>query len=294
MAPMNTLAPSKSVTVRDPKGLKFVSIVEAAYNKAGLSEEEAQRVNETSGLSDLIGTFIAEHRVTNEYANEEVKSSKGYPGYKKPKKVAEQVKIIHGLFPEVKWGYFRPDESKIAVPDDAEGLFAIPRWKKIAPTYEEACEKVFALLKKARNGAFTNYREGELGPKQLRLSARTAEAYEKLDKKQNGYDILLLPAQFGIRHRGRSVRRARAVFTGNEFGLDPFAIGIMLLTHPGRLQHYDDLWIDCAGAEFAPDADGVFSWAPCFGFRDDLLRFEAHVVGPMCGGCGSASWFSPQ
>ncbi len=32
-----TLAPSK-VTGRDPKGLKFMSVVEAAYNKAGLSE----------------------------------------------------------------------------------------------------------------------------------------------------------------------------------------------------------------------------------------------------------------
>lgn len=35
-----TLAP-RTVTARDPKGLKFVSIVEAAYNKAGLSEDEA-------------------------------------------------------------------------------------------------------------------------------------------------------------------------------------------------------------------------------------------------------------
>ena len=34
-----TLAPS--VTTRDPKGLKFISIVEAAYNKAGLTMEEA-------------------------------------------------------------------------------------------------------------------------------------------------------------------------------------------------------------------------------------------------------------
>jgi hypothetical protein len=34
-----TLAPS--VTHRDPKGRKFVSIVETAYDKAGLSDEEA-------------------------------------------------------------------------------------------------------------------------------------------------------------------------------------------------------------------------------------------------------------
>lgn len=56
-----TLAPS-SVTARDSKGRKFISIVESAYNKAGLSEEEAQRVNNTPGLADLVGTFIAKNR----------------------------------------------------------------------------------------------------------------------------------------------------------------------------------------------------------------------------------------
>lgn len=61
MVPMSkTLAPS--VTARDPKGRKFISIVEGAYNKAGLSGEEAQRVNNAPGLADLAGTFIAKNR----------------------------------------------------------------------------------------------------------------------------------------------------------------------------------------------------------------------------------------
>ncbi len=55
-----TLAPS--VTARDRKGRKFISVVEAAYNNAGLNDQEAQRVNDTPGLADLIGNFIAEHR----------------------------------------------------------------------------------------------------------------------------------------------------------------------------------------------------------------------------------------
>jgi len=49
------------------------------------------------------------------------------------------------------------------------------------------------------------------------------------------HDILVVPAQFGLRHRGRSVRRVREVMNANEFGLGVFAIGIMLLTHPERL-----------------------------------------------------------
>jgi membrane carboxypeptidase/penicillin-binding protein len=76
---MSTLAPSANVvTSRDPKGLKFVSIVEAAYNKAGLSEKEAQRVNDTAGLADLISNFIAENRVTDQFKDEEVESTYGY------------------------------------------------------------------------------------------------------------------------------------------------------------------------------------------------------------------------
>lgn len=57
----NTLAPS-IVTNRDPKGTKFMSVVGAAYDKNRLTEDEAQRVNEAKGLSDLIDRFIAENR----------------------------------------------------------------------------------------------------------------------------------------------------------------------------------------------------------------------------------------
>ncbi|HLC43643.1 MAG TPA: hypothetical protein VJK08_00735, partial [Patescibacteria group bacterium] len=70
-----TLAPS--VTSRDPKGLKLVSIVTAAYDKAWLTEEEAQRVNEAGGLADLIGKFISDNRSANQFASEEVASTYG-------------------------------------------------------------------------------------------------------------------------------------------------------------------------------------------------------------------------
>lgn len=53
------LAPSTPITTRDPKGRKFISIVTDAYDKAELSEEEAQSVNNAKGLADLISNFIA-------------------------------------------------------------------------------------------------------------------------------------------------------------------------------------------------------------------------------------------
>ncbi|MDO8482892.1 MAG: hypothetical protein Q7S86_03685 [bacterium] len=51
------------VTTRDKKGTKFVSIIEAAYNKAGLSEEEAQRVNDAPGLPEVVHGFIDANRM---------------------------------------------------------------------------------------------------------------------------------------------------------------------------------------------------------------------------------------
>ncbi len=96
------LAPSQVVTNRDPKGGKFMAIVAAAYDKAGLSEEEAQRVNDTSGLSDLVAKFIAESRLTDRFKNEEVRSSYGYlSGYTKPIGITLQTNRLRELFPGI-------------------------------------------------------------------------------------------------------------------------------------------------------------------------------------------------
>ncbi len=108
-------------------------------------------------------------------------------------------------------------------------------------------------------------------------------------------DILIIAAQFGLRHRGRSVRRARLVVSSEGgFGLGAFATGCMLLVHPNRLQHYNDLWIDGGGDEYSPGGDGEFSQAPCWGFSGGRLEFGARDVGRASDYCGAASGFYPQ
>jgi hypothetical protein len=302
----STLAPSRTVTARDPKGLKFVSIVEAAYNKAGLSEDEAQHVNDTAGLGEIIATFIGDNRLTGKYKDEEVFSKYGYlSGYTTPKTIAEQVNIVRGLFAAVsiaeKDFSADADIANRELPVGAEGWFAIPRWQVVAPTYTEAVEKVLDLLRQAYGGRFKNWREGEIGPKQLRQSAKSVAFWEKLGEEQKANNItcniLLVPAQFGIRHRGRSVRRAREVMDGSECGLGAFAVGIMLLTHENRLKHYDDLWVDCAGDEYHDPqfSDAPFVHAPYFFFSDVMLEFGTVWSGLAYGYCGTASgWGVPQ
>ncbi len=278
------------ITSRDPEGLRITGLFEATFNKAQLDYSHAQRLIEHGGeLQKGIKKLIKELLVSNRYGDEEVKSRCGYfLGYT-PKSITEQINILRQMVPGI--GYA---EEKIAgqlLPDDAEGWFAIPRWEKIAPTYSEAVQKVLEMISRTQNGKFYNYREGQLSKEHLRQHDKTEKMFQTLGDEQKDYDLLVVPAQFGLRHRGRSVRRTHEVFQANEFGLGAFAIGIMLLTHPERLRHNEDLWIDCAGDEFAPVADGFFGRAPFFSFSDGKVRFGTRWVGDASDIYGSASGF---
>ena len=114
---------------------------------------------------------------------------------------------------------------------------------------------------KTKKGKFGNRIEYRLNIKHLRRSANAEQSIRDLSESQGNPDILIIAAQFGMRHRGRSVRRVRALMDSGEFGLSTFAICCMLLTHPERLRQDNDLCIDCAGDEFRWEADAEFSEA---------------------------------
>lgn len=288
---------------------QIVRFVEDGIDAMNLQKDGAQRLIENGGeFQSELKKFVERFSIsiTNQYANEEVESSYGYPSGYKPidrnssfeevlQDLNKQAEIISKLFGikqsfDIEWAR----KAWQNLPEGAEKLFLIPRWEKVAPTYGEAVQKVLNLIKQTRNGAFYNYREGELGPNQLRQSAKAKSVFQKLGDEQKDQDILVVPAQFGIRHRGRSVRRAREVMNANECGLGAFAIGIMLLTHPERLQHYDDLWIDCAGDDFAPHAGGDFSKSPYFRFFGVKVKFGTGDVSDAYDYYGSASVCLPQ
>ena len=179
------------------------------------------------------------------------------PGYK-PKTITDQINRLREFFPGTTYpNNILPKPTSLF--PGAEGYFVIPRWPKIAPTYGEAVQKVFDLIRRTREGKFQNEQEGQLGAKYLRQTQKTEEAMQKISTQQKNYDILFIPAQFGMRYKGNSISKARIAMRENEFGFGVFAIGVMILTHPERLRRYDDLWIDCAGDEFAPHANGKFS-----------------------------------
>jgi len=279
-------------TSRDPKGLHIVGLFEAVLNKAGLDDERAQRLIENGGdFQESLREALESHSATNQFVDEEVESSYGYLSGYKPKGITEQTNILRQLFPGI--GYANEKLAEQPLPAGAEGWFAIPRWQKVAKTYPEAVQIVLDLIKKAR-GKLYNYRDGQIDQQHIRQSAKTAKMFQSLGEQQKDNDILVVPCQFGKRHAGRSVRRAREVMSASEFGLDAFSIGIMLLTHPERLQHYDDLWIDGAGDEFSVGGDSSCGRAPCFDFNDGGVGFGADGVGGASERCGSASALLPQ
>lgn len=308
MATSTALAPS-TVTHRDPKGLKFMSIVENAYNKLGLTEDEAQRVNDTPGLPEHIATFINEHRLLEDFADEEVGSSYKYlSGYQAHPSVEQNIddmtnelKKLKDLFPELANANVSAEfmekiaNGEVTLPHGMERWTLVPRWQVLAKTYGEAVEKMLAAIDKDRRGKFQNYRKGALGPDRLRQMQKTIGDWDKIAAQQADCDILIVPVQLGLKHRGKSVRRARVTFVNGEFGLGAFAVGITILTHPERLMNYDDLWVDCSGDEYDdPDSDVRWYCYPYFNFHGGEVKFNADRLAIADEYYGSASGVSPQ
>ncbi|MBP6855428.1 MAG: hypothetical protein KBC26_00375 [Candidatus Pacebacteria bacterium] len=292
------------ITSRDPKGLHAVGLFEAVYNKSKLDDARAQRLNERGGeLQDGIAKLIAELSVSNQYANEEVRSNYVYPKeYKGPKPIADQIKALAKILDLDPSQALEFAKNLPALPDGAEGWFAIPSVDALAAKHfpevtdpaEMYCQAVQLVHAKiAASRSFYNYREGQITPAQLRVHARTAHALDLIAETQKG-DILIVAAQLGMRHRGKSVRRAREVFVANEFGLGSLAVGSIVLTHPERLVRWEELDMDCSGDEFSPEADGDFSGSPGFGFDGGGVEFGACFVGHPDGCFGSVSGFLSQ
>ncbi len=240
--------------------------------------------------------------MSNQYANEEVRSSYTYPKeYKGPEPILGQAKTIatiFGLDPSHALEFAKTLPER---PNGAEGWFAIPsvdalaakHFPEVADPIQKYCQAVQLVHAKiAASRSFYNYREGQITPAQLRVHARTAHALDLIAETQKG-DILIVAAQLGMRHRGKSVRRAREVFAANEFGLGSLAVGSIVLTHPERLVRWEELDMDCSGDEFSPEADGVFSKSPDFCFGGALVEFGALFVDRPVDYFGSVSGFLP-
>ena len=183
------------ITSRDPKGLHAVGLFEAVYNKSKLDEARAQRLNERGGeLQDGIAKLIAELSVSNQYANEEVRSSYTYPKeYKGPKPIKVQIKALAKIFDLDPSQAIEFAKNLPAIPEGAEGWFAIPSVGALAKKHfpevegsgEKYCQAVQLVHAKiAASRSFYNYRDGQLGADHLRQHQKTVKMIQKLFNKQ--------------------------------------------------------------------------------------------------------------
>lgn len=223
------------------------------------------------------------------YATEEMASNYKYPKNYEVKGITEQVAIICKLFPKLETATYDKSIALRLLPGNAEGWFAIPKCVAIGETYNDAVQSILDVMKEERKGNFRNWIEGKLDVENLLQSVRSANFWQQLEERQKGHDILIVPAQFGFHHRGRSIRRARAVFTEEEFGLGLFAVGIMLLTHPERVRQEDCLYAGCAGDEYLYNLH-----APYFYFNEGQTSLSTRFIGFIDKGFGSVSAIMPK
>jgi hypothetical protein len=135
----------------------------------------------------------------------------------------------------------------------AEGVFALPRLDKVARSYEEALELVLEIFE---NQHRIRIDSEHVSFECVEPSFHSALAHLALVDAHTVHecDILLIPAQLGVRYAGRSVQNVRREIESSriEFGLGLFEVLCMLVTHPERLAREDALSIDVPGDDYYP------------------------------------------
>ena len=240
-----------------------------------LDRQSAQAVLETergvkSEVTKAVTEIVHNHTISSKFEDEEVGSDRSYPPTYRVRPVEAQVTELRKAVPKL--GNCNEKLGRLLLPEEPEAWFAIPRWQAVAPTYNEAVEMVLEILAKKRR--FSNRIAERVGEKYLRQTERSRLAETILADQQQGCDILVVAAQFGMLQRGSSARRTRASIAGNEFCLGAFAVASMLLTHTERLSTGDGLMLDCGGDEYSPRADYTFDRVPLFDFDISGIEFS--------------------
>ena len=290
-----TMTTAQSITSGQMRQVRLIveTAVVHALEKDELCRDNAQLIIEHGDkLKARIREIILDLAHSDVFKSEEAPSSSCYAPEFKVKSVGEQVDILRAAFP----GIFSYDAevTEWRLPRCAEGWFAIPLWEKIAPTYGEAVAKVVEALRNACGGLFCNFEWTKFHSDYLQETKRKVTHRQMLLDMQRERDIFIFPAQFGLRHRGRSMRRANEILISYEFGLGAYEVGMMLLTHPERIRNDNELFIDCIGDEFRVGLGEGFGLAPTYRFRDRLLELSSAWIGRTGSSFGAATGFCIQ
>ena len=177
------------------------------------------------------------------------------------------------------------------LPEGAEAWFVLPRWQAVAGNYIAAVQH--ALHRLAEQRKFWVCR-----PRLINMSLTRQPRLEKflkiISEQQRGHNLLIVPCQFGTKHRGMSVRDSREAFPPAEFGLGVFEVACMLLTHPERLVDSNSLSVDCCGEVCTPGDCFRLCTVPHFTFYVSGLCLDNSLSTYEDRGFGSVTGFLAQ
>lgn len=263
----------------EPQIAEVKMLVEHVVRMSGVDFDGLQRLIEKGGefQNGLIPLITRLSRKENPYADEKEEQDCFYPEGWTVAPLPVQADRLASAFPGLDIAYQDPGSEPLG-----DGFALIPKLSAIARIagfadpygagYGRVVEHVLGLIGQSRR--FTNCRDGELGPDDLRINAETRVLLKTLEAETPG-DCLVLSFSFGNDYAGFSARNARLeALHSNQLPLGAAQVGSLLLAMPDRLTHIDHLWLDCPGDEYDWSRDGKWASYPCFYFKDGKVEFN--------------------
>lgn len=230
---------------------------------------------------------------------EEVHTNYCYPKtYKKVRSLREQINHLADEFGIGRFEALALAKRLPSKPMFGEGWFACAKTSAVIKrhfpsinTLEEQHCKVIEFGHKilSRYHPFGNCSSLAIVPKNIQQHPRTRSFVARIETEQPG-DIVIIAAQHGLYHRGRSTKAVYSTMHDNEFGLDSFWVACMGITHPERYHSRDELDAECPGDRLPIKSDLSSTMVPHYSFSGGRLGYcvgdasEAYErLGPVTG-----------
>jgi hypothetical protein len=204
-------------------------------------------------------------KTTRDFVQRALWQGNNYPKDYRRKPVERQVNILASVFDlstDETMKFVTERLPNIKLPRHAEGWFAIPSIEAVAKKhfpqvtgdidqYRECIRFVCKKVKDTR--VFSDYGLGYFNHHSFMERPKSLNAFGWMGGQKG--EIIIIPAQLGMRYQGKSINDALQAFRKEEFPLGMFEVLSILLTHPKRLGIYSGLGMTCA--DNAISNDGV-------------------------------------
>ncbi len=247
--------------IREKQKNHLLGIFGGVLNDLNLTKSDAQiAVNNGGDLKSELS------KTTRNFLRTVLWQGNVYPKDYRRKPVARQIDIVGKVFdlPTEKAMQFATERlPKIKFPQHAEGWFAIPSVEAVAAKhfpqvtgivdqYRECVRFACAKIKETRK--FNDYELGYFDHHPFMERPKSLEIYNSWANGGQSGEILIIPAQLGMRFQGKSVEDAFKTFSKKEFPLGMFEVLSILITHPKRFNPYAGLSIVCADNAILSDS----------------------------------------